>query len=120
MIEFTDSFSQACVAEACAAFPELRTRLTLDLMLPMFERPLNAMGQATGHPIVQPNRELYKTLLFVSAKDLNDHLPKEISFCRYVCPCDLSGLPSGEWRRAINGIYFNHGCNKHSKWSVHT
>lgn len=55
MIEFTDSFSQACVAEACAAFPDLRKRLMVELVLPMFVRPLNDVGQEIGKPIIKSN-----------------------------------------------------------------
>ncbi|MGI2160738.1 hypothetical protein ACRN9X_03310 [Shewanella oncorhynchi] len=120
MIEFTDSFSQACVAEACAAFPELRNRLTVELILPMFVRPLNAMGQVIGKPIVAPNPKLHKTVLSVFHRDVVEHLPKEIAFCRYVCSCDSYGVPTGEWQRVINGVYFNHGSNEQPNWSVHT
>lgn len=120
MIEFTDSFSQACVAEACAAFPELRNRLVTELILPMFVRPLNESGQVTGQPVVQPNPKLYKTLLYVSHGDLIEHLPREIGFCRFVRPCDAYGCPTGEWQRVLNGIYFNHGNNEQPSWSVHT
>lgn len=89
MIEFTDSFSQAFVAEACAAFPELRNRLAIELILPMFARPLNTMGQVIGKPIVAPHSQLHKTVLFVFPRDVIEHLPKEIAFCRYVCPVTL-------------------------------
>ncbi|MEL4241121.1 hypothetical protein AAEH93_21795, partial [Shewanella xiamenensis] len=39
---------------------------------------------------------------------------------RYVCPCDSYGVPTGEWQRVINGVYFNHGSNEQPNWSVHT
>jgi len=120
MIEFTDSFSQACVAEACAAFPGLRNRLMTELVFPMFSRPLNEIGQEIGKPIIKPNPTLHKTLLFVSPRDLVEHLPREISFCRFTCPCDTSGQPSDKWKCSINGIYFNHGDNTKPNWSVHT
>jgi hypothetical protein len=120
MIEFTDSFSQACVAEACAAFPELRNRILTELVLPMFVRPLNNRGQVIGEPLVKPNTSLYKTLLFVSPRDLVEHLPKEIGFCRFKCACDEYGNPVGHWSRVINGIYLNSGSNQQSRWSVHT
>lgn len=120
MIEFSDSFSQACVAEACAAFPDLRRRLMVELILPMFARPLNERGETTGQPIIKPNPTLHKTLLFVSPRDLVEHLPKEIGFCRYRCTCNENGRPTDVWQRSINGIYYNHGSNQQPNWSVHT
>lgn len=120
MIEFTDSFSQACVAEACAAFPDLRRRLMVELILPMFARPLNERGETTGQPIIKPNPTLQKTLLFVSPRDLIEYLPKEIGFCRYRCACNEHGQPTDVWQRSVNGIYYNHGSNQQPNWSVHT
>jgi hypothetical protein len=120
MIEFTDSFSQACVAEGCAASPELRKRLVAELLIPMFARPLSDTGQVIGKPIIKPNTQLHKTLLFVSPRDLIDNLPIEIGFCRYTCLCDANGVPCDEWQRTINGIYLNHGSNAQPRWSVHT
>ena len=120
MIEFTDSFSQACVAEACAAFPDLRKRLMVELVLPMFVRPLNDVGQEIGKPIIKPNPTLNKTILFVSRRDLVEHIPKEIGFSRFVCTCNEHGQPTQEWQRTINGIYYNHGNNQQPNWSVHT
>lgn len=120
MIEFTDSFSQACVAEACAAFPDLRKRLMVELVLPMFSRPLNEFGKVIGKPIIKPNPTLHKTLLFVSPNDMEEHLPKEIGFCRFTCTCNGRGQPTDKWKRSINGIYFNHGNNTKPNWSVHT
>lgn len=120
MIEFTDSFSQACVAEACAAFPDLRKRLMVEFVLPMFARPLYEGGKVIGKPIIKPNPTLHKTLLFVSQRDMVDHLPKEIGFCRFTCTCNDSGQPTDQWKCSINGIYFNHGNNTKPNWSVHT
>ncbi|MCT7941331.1 hypothetical protein [Shewanella holmiensis] len=120
MIEFTDSFSQACVAEACAAFPDLRKRLMVELILPMFARPLDPAGNQAGKPIVKPNSYLQKTVLFVAARDLIDHLPKEIGFCRFTCHCNEHGQPTDVWQRTINGVYYNHGDNQQPNWCVHT
>ena len=120
MIEFTDSFSQAAVAEACLAFPELLQRLSLELTLPLFIRPLDDRGRIAGPAQVDPPQSLRKTLLFVSSRDMVEHLPKEIGFCRYLKHCDQYGTPHGEWRMILNGIYYNHGDNRHSQWSCHT
>lgn len=58
MIEFTDSFSQAAVAEACSAFPDLLKRLSLELTLQIFERPLNEQGRIIGPAKVEPPKSL--------------------------------------------------------------
>lgn len=120
MIEFTDSFSQAAVAEAMCAHPELARLITHQLQLPTFTYEHDAEGRRTGGPIVQPNPSLLKTLLYVSTRDMRGHLPREIGFARYQCPCDSAGQPSGPWQRQIVGAYFNHGTNEHPNWSSHT
>ncbi|QGS59034.1 hypothetical protein [Shewanella algae] len=120
MIEFTDSFSQAAVAEACQAFPELRAYLLRELTLPTFERPLNDTGEVIGAPQVMPLTSLRKTVLYVSHKDIDGHIPREIGFCRYLQRCDTYGVPFGPWLKVINGCYFNHGSNTQPNWSAHS
>ncbi|ABO23126.1 hypothetical protein SHLO109777_11670 [Shewanella loihica] len=120
MIEFTDSFSQASVAEACTAFPELLKRLSLELTLPTFERPLDNNGHIIGPAAIEPPKALRKTVLYVCQRDMLGHLPKEIGFCRYQRQCDQYGTPEGEWQKILNGIYYNHGNNDHPSWSCHT
>lgn len=120
MIEFTDSFSQAAVAEACSAFPDLLKRLSLELTLQIFERPLNEQGRIVGPAEVEPPKSLRKTVLYVCRRDMVEHLPKEIGFCRYLKHCDQYGTPHGEWLMILNGIYYNHGDNTAPRWSCHT
>lgn len=120
MIEFTDSFSQAAVAEACSAFPELLKRISLELTLQIFERPLDEQYRVIGPAEVTPPTSLRKTVLCVCRSDMVGHLPKEISFCRYLRHCDQYGTPEGDWRKILNGIYYNHGDNAHPQWSSHT
>ncbi|MCE9679195.1 hypothetical protein LZP69_08410 [Shewanella sp. AS1] len=120
MIEFTDSFSQAAVAEACSAFPNLLNRLSLELTLPIFLRQTDDNGDISGPAEISPPKQLRKTQLFVSSRDMVDNLPKEIGFCRLVRDCDTYGTPHGEWRMILNGCYYNHGDNAHPQWSSHT
>ncbi|MBO1273533.1 hypothetical protein J3L11_18020 [Shewanella sp. 4t3-1-2LB] len=120
MIEFTDSFSQAAVAEACSAFPDLHRRISLALTLYIFERPLDKHGHITGPPTIAPLDTICKTVLFVCRSDMDGHLPKEIGFCRYLKHCDPYGTPQGEWQKILNGSYLNHGDNTHPQWRCHT
>lgn len=83
MIEFTDSFSQAAVAEACSASPELLKRISLELTLQIFERPLNALGHITEPAEVNALMFIRKTVLYVCQRVMMNHLPKEIGFCRF-------------------------------------
>ncbi|WP_249554934.1 hypothetical protein [Shewanella sp. 8A] len=120
MIEFTDSFSQAAVAEACSASPALLERICLELTLPIFVRPRNEDGDICGPAQIIPPDRLRKTQLFVSHRDMVNNQPKEIGFCHLVQDCDEYGVPYGEWRKLINGCYYNHGDNAHPQWSSHT
>ncbi|MEL4252189.1 hypothetical protein AAEH72_14365 [Shewanella xiamenensis] len=120
MIEFTDSFSQAAVAEACSASPALLERICLELTLPIFVRPRNEDGDICGPAQIIPPDRLRKTQLFVSHRDMVNNQPKEIGFCHLVQDCDEYGAPYGEWRKLINGCYYNHGDNAHPQWSSHT
>lgn len=88
MIVFSDSFSQACVAEACSTSPKLLNRLALELTLPIFARPLDGEGHVIGPPAIAPLSTLRRTLLVVSPSDLIEHLPKEITFVRQQCLCN--------------------------------
>lgn len=120
MIEFTDSFSQAAVAEAMCAHPQLALLITHQLMLPSFAYEHDAEGKCSGGPLVQPNPTLQKTMLFVSPRDMREHLPREISFMRFSRTCDRAGQPIAEWQRFIVGAYVNHGSNEVPNWSSHT
>lgn len=120
MIEFTDSFSQAAVAEACSASPQLLNLLAIQLTLPVFIRPFDDKGHLTGAPEIKPLCSLRKTVLWVSKRDLVGHLPKEITFVRQSCSCNDNGQPAGEWQRIINGVYYNHGSNESPDWRCHT
>ncbi|MGI2259404.1 hypothetical protein [Shewanella sp. GXUN23E] len=120
MIVFSDSFSQACVAEACSASPQLLNRLALELTLPIFNRPLDNEGHVIGPPAIEPLSTLRRTLLLVSPRDLIEHIPKEIAFVRQQCLCNVYGQPTGEWQRIINGVYYNHGSNESPDWQSHT
>lgn len=61
-----------------------------------------------------------KTTLFVSPRDMREHLPREINFACFRCACNTAGQPVGEWQRAIVGAYINHGSNETPDWSSHT
>lgn len=114
MIEFTDSFSQAAVAEAMCAHAELQ------LKLPGFAYAHDMEGRRIGGPLVAPNPVLHKTTLFVSPRDMREHLPRDINFTRFRCACNAAGQPVGEWQRVIVGAYVNHGSNDAPDWSSHT
>ncbi len=76
MIEFTDSFSQAAVAEAmcpsraCQAHQSAVDAAGLCLC-PRWE------GRRIGGPLVAPNPVLHKTSLFVSPRDMREYLPRD-------------------------------------------
>ena len=55
MIEFTDSFSQAAVAEAMCAHPGLAKLISQQLMLPGFAYAHDVEGRRIGGPLVAPN-----------------------------------------------------------------
>ncbi|UNP89279.1 hypothetical protein MNZ22_02055 [Aeromonas encheleia] len=99
MIEFNDSFSQAAVAEAMCTHPGLTQLIAHQLMLPGFAYAHDIEGRRLGGPLVLPNPVLHKTLLFVSPRDMREHLPREINFARFRCPCNAAGQPVGEWQR---------------------
>ena len=120
MIEFIDSFSQAAVAEAMCVHPGLAKLIAQQLMLPGFAYAHDIEGRRIGNLLVAPNPVLYKTMLFVSPRDMREHLPREISFARFRCPCTAAGQPVGEWQRVIVGAYVNHGSNDAPDWSSHT
>lgn len=83
MIEFTNSFSQAAEAEACSAFPGLLKRISLELTLQIFERPLDALGHITEPAEVNAPMSIHKTVIYVCQRDMVNHLPKEIGFCHF-------------------------------------
>ena len=85
MIEFTDSFSQAAVAEAMCAHPGLAKLISQQLMLPGFAYAHDVEGRRIGGPLVAPNPVLHKTSLFVSPRDMREYLPREINFARFRC-----------------------------------
>lgn len=120
MIEFNDSFSQAAVAEAMCAHPGLAKLISQQLMLPGFTYAHDVEGRRIGGPLVAPNQVQPKTTLFVSPRDMCEHLPREIHFARFRCPCNAAGQPVGEWQRVIVGAYVNHGSNDAPDWSSHT
>lgn len=120
MIEFNDSFSQAAVAEAMCAHPCLTKLITHQLMLPGFAYAHDVEGRRIGGPLVLPNPVLHKTLLYVSPREMREHLPREISFVRFRCACNTAGQPMGEWQRVIVGAYVNHRSNDTPDWSSHT
>ncbi|WMX35177.1 hypothetical protein RE654_02660 [Aeromonas caviae] len=120
MIEFNDSFSQAAVAEAMCAHAGLAKLISQPLMLPGFAYAHDVEGRRIGGPLVAPNPVLHKTMLFVSPRDMREHLPREINFARFCCPCNAVGQPVGEWQRVIVGAYVNHGSNDAPDWSSHT
>ncbi|MBS4642136.1 MULTISPECIES: hypothetical protein [Aeromonas] len=120
MIEFIDSFSQAAVAEAMCVHPGLAKLIAQQLMLPGFAYAHDIEGRRIGNLLVAPNPVLYKTMLFVSPRDMREHLPREINFARFRCPCNAAGQPVGEWQRVIVGAYVNHGSNDEPDWSSHT
>ena len=74
MIEFNDSFSQAAVAEAMCAHPGLAKLISQQLMLPGFAYAHDVEGRRIGGPLVAPNPVLHKTTLFVSPRDMREHL----------------------------------------------
>ncbi|MFM5075508.1 hypothetical protein [Aeromonas hydrophila] len=120
MIEFNDSFSQAAVAEAMCAHPALAKLISQQLMLPGFAYAHDVEGRRIGGPLVAPNPVLHKTTLFVSPRDMSEHLPREINFAWWERECNNLGYPVGEWRRTIVGAYVNHGSNDKPDWSSHT
>ncbi|WP_324010890.1 hypothetical protein [Aeromonas hydrophila] len=120
MIEFNDSFSQAAVAEAMCAHLALAKLISQQLMLPGFAYAHDVEGRRIGGPLVAPNPVLHKTMLFVSPRDMREHLPREINFARFRCACNATGQPVGEWQRVIVGAYVNHGSNDKPDWSSHT
>lgn len=67
-----------------------------------------------------PNPALHKTVLYVSPREMREHLPREIRFVRLRCACDAAAQPVGEWQRVIVGAYVNHGSNDAPDWSSHT
>ncbi|MDQ1885336.1 hypothetical protein RA180_15210 [Aeromonas salmonicida] len=120
MIEFNDSVSQAAVAEAMGAHPALAKLISQQLMLPGFAYAHDVEGRRIGGPLVAPNPVLHKTMLFVSPRDMREHLPREINFARFRRTCNATGQPVGEWLRVIVGAYANHGSNDAPDWSSHT
>jgi hypothetical protein len=82
MIEFTDNFSQAAVAETCSAFSDL-LKLSLELTPQIFERSLDALGHITEPAEVNALMFICKTVFYVCMRGMVDHLPKEIGFCRF-------------------------------------
>jgi len=120
MIEFIDSFSQAAVAEAMCAYPGLTKIITQQLMLPDFAYVHDIEGRRISNPLVAPNPMLHKTIVFVSPRDMREHLPREINFARFRCACNTAGQQVGEWQRVIVGAYVNHGSNDVPDWSNHT
>lgn len=104
MIEFNDSFSQAAVAEAMGAHPALAKLISQQLMLPAFAYAHDVEGRCIGGPLVAPNPVLHKTTLFVSPRDMREHLPREINFARFRCACNAAGQPVGEWQRVIRSL----------------
>lgn len=120
MIEFNDSFSQAAVAQALCAHPGLTKLITHQLMLSGFAYAHDVEGRRIGGPLIQPSPVLHKTVLYVSPREMREHLPREISFVRFRCACNTAGQPQGEWRRVIVGAYVNHGSNEAPDWSSHT
>jgi len=95
MIEFNDSFSQAAVAEAMCAHSGLAKLISQQLMLPSFAYAHDVEGRRIGGPLVAPNPVLHKTTLFVSPRDMREHLPREINFARFRCACNAAGQPVG-------------------------
>ena len=91
MIEFTYSFSQAAVAEAMCAYSGLAKLISQQLMLPGFAYTHDVEGQRIGGPLVVPNPVLHKTTLFVSPRDMREHLPREINFAHFRCACNAAG-----------------------------
>ncbi|MCS3791227.1 hypothetical protein [Aeromonas hydrophila] len=87
MIEFNDSFSQAAVAESMCAHSGLAKLISQQLMLPSFAYAHDVEGWRIGGPLVAPNPVLHKTMLFVSTRDMREHLPREINFVRFRCAC---------------------------------
>ena len=120
MIEFTDSFSQAAVAQALCTHPDLVQMLSHQLALPSFAYAYDMEGQRIGGPLIVPNPVLCKTWLFVSPRNMREALPTEINFVRFRCDCDAAGQPIGDWQRTIVGAYINHGSNEDPDWSSHT
>ncbi|WOQ14084.1 hypothetical protein [Aeromonas media] len=120
MIEFNDSFSQAAVAEAMCTHTGLAKLISHQLTLPSFAYAHDVEGRRIGGPLIQPNPVLHKTVLYVSPREMREHLPREISFVRLRCPCNAAGQPAGEWQRVIVGAYVNHGSNDAPDWSSHT
>ncbi len=88
MIEFNDSFSQAAVAEAMCAHLALAKLISQQLMLPGFAYAHDVDGRRIGGPLEAPNPVLHKTTLFVSPRDMREHLPREINFACFRCNCD--------------------------------
>ncbi|HEH9431387.1 TPA: hypothetical protein SIA29_002225 [Aeromonas sobria] len=120
MIEFNDSFSQAAVAEAMCAHAGFAKLISQQLMLPGFAYAHDVEGRRIGGPLVVPSPVLHKTTLFVSPRDMREHLPREINFARFRCACNAAGQLVGEWQRVIVGAYVNHGSNDAPDWSSHT
>lgn len=92
MIEFNDSFSQASVAEAMCAHSGLAKLISQQLMLPGFAYAHDVEGRRIGGPLVAPNPVLHKTTLFVSPRDMREHLPREINFARFRCAANARPL----------------------------
>ena len=120
MIEFTDSFSQAAVAQALCMHPDLVQILSHQLTLPSFAYAYDMEGKRIGGPLIVPNPVLCKTWLFVSPINMCEALPTEINFARFRCDCDAAGQPIGDWLRIIVGAYINHGSNEEPDWCCHT
>lgn len=95
MIEFNDSFSQAAVAEAMCTHPALSKIICQQLILPGFAYAHDVERRQIGGPLITPNPVLHKKTLFVSPRDMREHLPREINFARFRCVCNAAG-----WRVA--------------------
>ncbi|MGE6124896.1 hypothetical protein ACLH0G_09280 [Aeromonas rivipollensis] len=102
------------------AHPGLAKLISQQLMLPSFAYAHDVEGRRIGSPLVAPNPVLHKTTLFVSPRDMREHLPRDINFARFRCACNAAGQPVGEWQRVIVGAYVNHGSNDAPDWSSHT
>ncbi|MGY3896427.1 hypothetical protein [Aeromonas enterica] len=120
MIECNDSLSKAAVAEVLRAHSGLVKLINQQLMLPGFTYAHDVEGRRIGGPLVRPNPVLHKTKLFVSPREMCEHLPREINFAQFRCPRNAAGQPIGEWQRVIVGAYVNHGSNDAPDWSSHT
>lgn len=120
MIEYSDSFSQAAVSEACRQHEDLHQLVAFKLMLVFWEYPYDEQGKRTGPSVIAPPKKMRKVTLYVSPRDMVGELPREIGFAWWHNECDDSGHPKGEWQREIVGAFFNHGTNEAPNWGSHT